>query len=1041
MTGRLFFDGSRYVVRGELHRGHFSTVYEAYDVERAAHVALKVLSVAGTHRRIAESMFRKEVGALEGLEHPAIVRLLGHFEERDREALVIVLELVPGGRTLHGLIEQAAKGAIAVPPLSWRVEQLVRLLEALNLAHERGVIHRDLKPANVLITEDSHLKLSDFGVARVFESYGRGDGGVTLREFYTRPYAAPEQVLQKDVSSAADLHAFGVLAAAMLHFKLPPPEFDKSAVRKIVEGSLAEDTSAHVAALLEGLLEGDPVRRPRAHEIERVFADLLANTTPKSTVLVRLASSAMQRARELGFSSEMAVLADLSETLRAKYEESEDPTSGGTRASVICFGKNLEVRFVGRREAPDRLIAIGVQRPPQPILARRRQQALPVAVSLALGDGSSDALLEPVHEAFVRAGLEREEREKKEELFAIGSFILEQQRKRLLHLRIRCRLNQAPRGGGGRARGGGQRDEQRGVIKLRIVEVRPWDPDVPAADDLALRWASDLDGNATFRLSGRTIGAFRSFDAANQVLAIGLRQPEALPPDFDLECRDVALETSLARQETALRQLFEDRASNPQLGQLLLHPEQNFVENVDVPALIQPHLSPPDEVRSLVARVLGARDMFLLQGPPGTGKTTMIAEIVSQLLRRWPNSRILLTSQTHEAVDNAFARLEEVATVTDAPWRLVREVSPESRQPGVRSFEESFRGWAARVRERSVRAFEQMKGAMPPERAVAVDAVLTTWRERIDQVQDVRQDFAASVQLIAATCLRVPAVLRRLREESFDWVIVDEAAKATATEVLVPIVTGKRIVLVGDHLQLPPFLDAQTVDELKAVGHSPESARRSLFEALFARAPASNKDTLRVQHRMHRSIGTFVSDLFYRDVGGLETGVKDEHRTLDVARFDSSVRVYWCDVDGAEQRDGTSWWNPAEIAALENLARELGDGSRNPFYDIGVITPYAAQARRLRDRRLEVPGAKVRVATVDAFQGKQVDVVLYSMVREAGDEARFVADPRRLNVAFSRSKRLLIIVGSKRGAERSARFRAALGLIPAANVFKWAARR
>jgi serine/threonine-protein kinase len=410
LTRRLAFDSNRYVVRGEIHQGHFSTVYEAYDVERDVRVALKVLSVADTHRRIAESMYRKEVGALEGLEHGAIVRLLRHFEDRDHEALVIVLELVPGGRTLHGLFDEVAKGTIPISSLAWRLKELLRLLEGLNLAHERGVIHHDLKPANVLVTEGEGLKLSDFGVARVFESYGRGDGGVTLREFYTRPYAAPEQVLQKDVTSAADLHAFGVLATAMLGFKSPPLDFGRSGVREIVEGAVGEPSRAPLVELVQGLVEVEAVRRPRFHDVERVLRELLAESAPRGTVLVRFAPSTLQRARELGFGSEAVILGDLSETLRAKYDESEDPTSGGTRSSIICYGKNLEVRFTGRREAPDRLIAIGVQRPPQPILARRRQQAVLVSASLAVGDGPSDALHEPVYEVRISEHRERMER-------------------------------------------------------------------------------------------------------------------------------------------------------------------------------------------------------------------------------------------------------------------------------------------------------------------------------------------------------------------------------------------------------------------------------------------------------------------------------------------------------------------------------------------------------------------------------------------------------------------------------------------------------
>lgn len=98
--------------------------------------------------------------------------------------------------------------------------------------------------------------------------------------------------------------------------------------------------------------------------------------------------------------------------------------------------------------------------------------------------------------------------------------------------------------------------------------------------------------------------------------------------------------------------------------------------------------------------------------------------------------------------------------------------------------------------------------------------------------------------------------------------IVDEAAKATPSEVLVSMVRGKRILLVGDHRQLPPFFDAEAVEDLKEEGIAPEEAQRSLFEDLFSRIPASNRFTLRRQYRMHSSIAAFVSYIAYDDIGG-----------------------------------------------------------------------------------------------------------------------------------------------------------------------------
>lgn len=309
---RLLGDGPR----------DFSTVYEANDTAKGRRVAIKCLSLDGPRGDIARAMFKKEVESLEGLEHPAIVQLLGRFEESDK--LGIVLELVPGGRTLETLIADVRAGRAEPLPLEWCLEQLSQLLAGIQAAHHRGVIHRDIKPSNVLHDPKSgDLKLADFGVAQVLHHYTRGAPGRTLREFYTLPYAAPEQALGRHISFPADLHAFGVLAGALLGWVLPEPGFRPEQILALVAPLLEElpETEARqrLLEILRALVHEDPVMRPQPSEVAPVFREVLEEADEQTTVPLVITGTALKHARDFGIPSESALLADLSQSLRAEY--------------------------------------------------------------------------------------------------------------------------------------------------------------------------------------------------------------------------------------------------------------------------------------------------------------------------------------------------------------------------------------------------------------------------------------------------------------------------------------------------------------------------------------------------------------------------------------------------------------------------------------------------------------------------------------------------------------------------------------------------
>ncbi|HEX8704268.1 MAG TPA: AAA domain-containing protein, partial [Myxococcaceae bacterium] len=478
------------------------------------------------------------------------------------------------------------------------------------------------------------------------------------------------------------------------------------------------------------------------------------------------------------------------------------------------------------------------------------------------------------------------------------------------------------------------------------------------------------------------------------------------------------------------------------LPKLLLHPDTNALDEREPLELVQQGLEPADEVADLVSRALAARDFFLLQGPPGTGKTTFITEVICQILLREPSARILLTSQSNEAVNNAVEAVRKQDKTLGNHWRIVRDQRQESGKTALVGFDYDFAAWAVDTKARCEKEAQTLPAGLSDEQRKAVGDALANWRGKLAQIPDVRQDYAESVQVWAMTLLRVPTLWQRMRSVRFDYVIVDEAARATTSELLVALVTGTRFLLVGDHRQLPPFFDSETKADLREAEVDVERASKSLFEELFEQTAASNRATLRRQFRMHRSIGKLVADLYYPEIG-IEHGVSDALRELPLDGLEGEQRVFWLNVAEGRERQtegSTSRWNHEEVVAIDRLLSgwEQELRRKKASFTVGVIAAYDDQREKLLDRIR--PGSqrwqalRIRIDTVDAFQGKQDDIMLYSMVRANTTELRFIADRRRLNVAFSRAKRLLVIVGHRETAQLHSDLRKVVEAVPASAV-------
>lgn len=295
---------------------------------------------------------------------------------------------------------------------------------------------------------------------------------------------------------------------------------------------------------------------------------------------------------------------------------------------------------------------------------------------------------------------------------------------------------------------------------------------------------------------------------------------------------------------------------------------------------------------------------------------------------------------------------------------------------------------------------------------------------------ELRRIYLDNANVIGITC--VQSASRDFSEEfnKFDVVIIDEVSKCTPPELLIPALKAKCLVLVGDRCQLPPMLNDDTIEEIAVeMGSSKDALQfleESFFKLQFDAAPAPIKTMLTVQYRMHPTIMGAINQFYDRR---LQCGILDpdnaRNHQLGSAIIQDHQHLVWVKMPQnptfAERKEGTSFINPKEIDAIEQLCVEMDATWSNKISqgyaakEIGIITFYRAQLNRIEERIIDsdrFPSLHIRTGTVDQFQGMERAVIIVSMVRNNPEKkVGFANKPERVNVAFSRARELLIIVG------------------------------
>lgn len=299
---------------------------------------------------------------------------------------------------------------------------------------------------------------------------------------------------------------------------------------------------------------------------------------------------------------------------------------------------------------------------------------------------------------------------------------------------------------------------------------------------------------------------------------------------------------------------------------------------------------------------------------------------------------------------------------------------------------------------------------------------LEDWHKRLLFLPDFESAYLSACAVVAGTCVGIAG--RRSLPERFDWAIIDEAGRATPSEILIPMVRAKHSILVGDHKQLPPVIEFHLGLEAKKRGEiDPVWLEKSLFEFLFERLGTDSRSILLLQYRMHPHLANLIGKVFYPDEP-LETHSDAGQRWHGWEKWNTAVVWGTTSQRSPERRNETDDHSigkynlpEVEIIVQQLLDLEKSLANRKQKKRVAVIAGYSAQVEQLTrqiepDNKRRWKNLGVEINTVDAFQGREEDIVFYSVVRSnRAKSIGFLDDSRRLNVALSRARELLFIVG------------------------------
>lgn len=999
---------------------------------------------------IYRAIFQKETQALLRLKACDNIVRIYHSEIQEKPDGhmdgIISMEYVPG-RPLSQVLD-------LIPDITTRYHLVKQLTNAIWHAHQNSVIHRDINPTNILVTEAFDLKLIDFGIAKIRGMFQDG----TTYQFATQNYSAPEVAIHSEnATEQSDIYSLGAVIYFLFTGEAPPAA---AGIVSAIESAGGMD--AKLKTVLCGMCAPNPADRyENIDDCELALSELYQRYCGSDErYYFSISTLCLNQLRDKNLARRKTTYSELLESFLPaqfagslvrvfKREEVTEYRFDGINISMTCIFKDgiFEVVSFQRLDAYKREQhkRFSMEAP------GRCQFVLAHRMSVTPLPNNCDVILSNRVEDFQQdlQSQKNVDREYEDQYGIWRQFIqamisdASQNAVRLFYTDVQY---------------------EKGAFTFVLEQDNA--PEESFSQETTFIYEQPSYRGKKPKLV--EAGTFLEYQEDGRLLVVKAAPRKRKLPAQGSICLDYRKEIQqYRRQETALEEFRRSETANAgNLKSIFVGVEEpSYFQRAESPRYFNTQLDLTQ--KRAVRKVLEADDIALIQGPPGTGKTNVLVEVVRQILhenQRNPalNQKILIVSQSHAAVDKILEDLTPYLSSTttirigheekidaeinerfglnrcqslwtaqsverceqelrgrlgarDIPYDAFCEYSKAIEELKVDNLDQRERTQLTQI----VTQFEvshQMTGDTPYMQGCIV---MDRWIRHLSENDELNEYYIKDATIVAGTCIGFisdPYV----RDTIFDYVIVDEAAKATLPEMMVALVRAHKVILVGDHKQLPPVFDEDAISR-NSQGIQVAQLKNTGFGKLFELLPENCKETLSTQYRMHPCIGDLVSLLFYDNK--VQNGVSEADRAIELPML-RHCAITWLSTskEGAaryEQPAGHNrkgYVNPLEVTViqqcLQRLDQEMERGGTS--YSIGIITGYRAQSELIKNRLKHAAfrHMKVDVNTVDAFQGSQRDIIIYSTVRSnVKGRIGFLREEPRLNVSFSRARCALILVG------------------------------